>query len=60
MWILTLRIPRYGIGVPLGEVFRSCDVGCMHVRLDCNANVCGGHYDDSRVISTMPRVTRYT
>ena len=32
----------------------------MHVRLECNAKVCGGHYDDSRVISTIPRVTRST
>ncbi len=53
-------IPRYGIGIPLGEVFRSCDEECMHVCLDCNAKVCGGHYDNSRVISTMPHVTRYT
>ena len=55
-----LRIPRFEIGIPIGEVCRLCDGGCMHVRLDCNAKVCGGHYDNSRVISTMPRVTRYT
>ncbi len=57
-----LRIPKYvwNRHIPLGEVFRLYDLECMHVYLECNAKVCGGHYDDSRVISTMPRVTRYT
>ncbi len=30
------------------------------VRLDYTAKVCGGHSGDSRVISTMSRVIRYT
>ncbi len=51
---------RFGIDIPIGEVFRTCDVGCMYVRLDCTAKVYGGHYGDSCVISTMPRVIRYT
>ncbi len=32
---------------------------CRRVRLECTAKLCGGHSDDSRVISTMPRVTTY-
>ncbi len=24
-----LRISRFGIGIPIGEVFRPCDVDCM-------------------------------
>ena len=32
---------------------------CRCVRLECTAKFCGGHSDDSRVISTMPLVTTY-
>ena len=33
---------------------------CRRVHLDCTAKLCGVHSDDSRVISMIPHVNRYT